>query len=351
MGSNLKYVKRLAVTGGAGFVGSNFLRRMVPAYPDYLFINIDCLTYAGNLANLDELKNYPNYRFEKLNIRDYSRLEECFVRYDINAIIHLAAESHVDRSILNPIDFVGTNIIGTANLLELARQYPGDFRFHHISTDEVYGSIEVPGLAGEWSPYHPTSPYAASKAAADHLVEAYHKTYNLDTVITICSNNYGPYQFPEKIIPLVIRNAIDGLEIPIYGDGRNTRDWIHVNDHCRAIERVFSDGRSGEKYNAGVGNGIENIDLVIMICHLLDKKLGGGPHAKLIKKVPDRPGHDRRYALDSSRIRNELNWAPEITFEKGLEDTIDWYLENNNWLRSCLSGEYMKYYERNYLNR
>lgn len=351
MGILPSYKKRIAVTGGAGFIGSNMLLYMVPRYTDYLFINIDCLTYAGNLSNLKTIKDSPNYRFEKINICDYEKLEKCFSKYDINSIIHFAAESHVDQSIMDPTNFINTNILGTFNLLELVRKYSkktGDFRFHHISTDEVFGSLGDKGYFTEKSPYKPNSPYSASKASGDMLSKAYYKTYGLDVLITNCSNNYGPYQFPEKLIPLMINNARQGISLPVYGDGKNIRDWLYVEDHCRALELVFNKGESGDVYNIGGHNEIENIDLVRNICKIMDSSLGGEPREKLIEFVNDRPGHDRRYAIDASFIEEKLGWKPSVTFEEGLKKTVHWYLENDEWLKNCLNGSYQKYYENNY---
>jgi dTDP-glucose 4,6-dehydratase len=349
-----KFSRHIIVTGGAGFIGSNLLLYLVPKYPDYLFVNLDCLTYAGNLANLKSIENRSNYRFEKINITDFEELKRCFEKYQPDGIIHLAAESHVDRSISGPADFVYTNFIGTFNLLELARQSLAsgrNFRFHHISTDEVFGSLGKDGHFTEQTPYRPNSPYSAAKAGSDHLVRAYHKTYGMDTVTTNCSNNYGPYQFPEKLIPLMIRNARLGLPMPVYGDGGNIRDWLYVEDHCRAIDLVFHEGKAGETYNIGGHNEIENIRLVRLICEILDERLGGEPKEKLITYVKDRPGHDRRYAIDASYIEKSLGWKPIYSFEKGIALTVDWYLDNNDWLENCISGEYQKYYDKNYSNR
>jgi dTDP-glucose 4,6-dehydratase len=355
--SSGQFKKQIVVTGGAGFIGSNFLLYMVPRHPDYLFINIDCLTYAGNLMNLKAIEGSPNYCFEKIDICDYERLRDCFNKYDISGIIHLAAESHVDRSIIGPSAFIKTNIFGTFNLLELARnrwEEKKEVRFLYVSTDEVYGSLGTTGAFTESSPHNPNSPYSASKAAGDHLVRAYHKTYGLDTVTTNCSNNYGPYQFPEKLIPLMIRNARTGIPLPVYGDGKNIRDWLYVEDHCRALELVFRRGRSGETYNIGGHNEIENIRVVESICRILDElagKTGKDSTSKLITFVRDRPGHDRRYAIDSSYIAAQLGWKRIFTFEEGLRKTIQWYLENDKWLNSCITGEYLKYYNSMYSNQ
>lgn len=351
--TNEKFTRRIAVTGGAGFIGSNLLLRLVPKYPGYLFVNVDCLTYAGNLTNLVSIENAPNYAFAKVNICDFESLRELFERYQLNCLIHLAAESHVDRSISGPAEFITTNIIGTFNLLELAREASKrePFRFHHVSTDEVYGSLGDHGFFNEESPFRPNSPYSASKASADHLVRAYHKTYGLDVVTTNCSNNYGPYQFPEKLIPLMIRNAVAGLPLPVYGDGGNVRDWLYVEDHCIALDLVFHKGITGKTYAIGGHNEISNLSLVQLLCRIIDESLGGGPRESLITFVTDRPGHDRRYAIDASRIKNELGWTPSCTFEDGLRRTVRWYLEHAEWLENCISGEYLQYYERMYHDR
>ena len=350
----MTFERHIAVTGGAGFIGSNLLLYLVPRYPRYRFVNIDCLTYAGNLSNLESIRESPNYEFERVDIRDYRALERVFDRWTVDSVIHLAAESHVDRSITGPSAFIETNILGTFNLLELARRRTADgvpFRFHHVSTDEVYGSLGAEGKFDEETPYRPNSPYSASKASADHLVRAYHRTYGLNVVTTNCSNNYGPYQFPEKLIPLMIRNAVAGMKLPVYGDGRHVRDWLYVQDHCEALDLVFHRGEPGRTYNIGGDNEIENIELVRMICRLLDEMLGGGPREELITFVKDRPGHDRRYAIDATRIREELGWRPRHTFAEGLRATVRWYLDNEEWLQRCVSGEYQKYYEQMYADR
>jgi dTDP-glucose 4,6-dehydratase len=349
-----EFKRHMVVTGGAGFIGSNLLLHLVAKYPEYLFINVDCLTYAGNLANLKSVERAKNYRFEKLDICDFEGLKGCFEKYAVDGVIHLAAESHVDRSITGPAAFVASNINGTFNLLELARathERGEAFRFHQVSTDEVFGSLGPTGYFTETSRYRPNSPYSASKAAADHLVRAYHKTYGLDVVTTNCSNNYGPYQFPEKLIPLMIRNATTGKDLPVYGDGKQVRDWLYVEDHCEALDLVFHKGKVGETYNIGGHNEIENIEIVRILCQTLDEIQGGGPREELIKYVKDRPGHDRRYAIDPSFIRDELGWEPKHTFDQGLRRTIEWYLDNNEWLEGCLSGEYLKYYDMMYSNR
>ncbi len=351
---NGTFEKRILVTGGCGFIGSNLLLQLVPKYSNYLFVNLDCLTYAGNLASLKEIENSPNYRFEKIDIRDFESLDKCFKDHDINGVIHLAAESHVDRSITGPAEFISTNINGTFNLLELARRRAAEgvaMRFHHVSTDEVFGSLGATGFFTESTPYSPNSPYSASKASGDHLVRAYNKTYGLDAVTTNCSNNYGPYQFPEKLIPLMIRNAQLGEKLPVYGDGKNVRDWLYVEDHCTALDLIFHRGESGQTYNIGGHNEIENIEIVRQICRILDNRLGGEPRERLISFVKDRPGHDRRYAIDAEFIKKELGWQPAVTFEQGIRKTVDWYVDNADWVEQCVSGEYLKYYEKMYTNR
>jgi dTDP-glucose 4,6-dehydratase len=347
------FKRRILITGGAGFIGSSLLRFLVPKYPDYLFVNIDCLTYAGNLGNLASISNSANYLLEKVSIVDEAELKRCFDNYLPDGLIHLAAETHVDRSIESPSGFVATNVTGTYNLLERSRQSANTrpFRFHHISTDEVFGSLPDGCCATEESPYRPNSPYAASKAASDHLVRAFHVTYGLDTVTSHSSNNYGPYQYPEKLIPLIIRNGLERLPLPIYGDGRYCRDWLYVEDHCTAIDTLFHDAPTGSVYNVSAGAQIENIDLVRSICAIMDSRLGGEPREKLIRFVQDRPGHDRRYALDSGKIQSELGWRPQTPTEAGLSNTVDWYLANHEWLKSCLSGEYLQYYDRMYRGR
>jgi len=351
MGSPDKFKKRVGVTGGAGFIGSNLLLHLVPEYPEYLFINLDCLTYAGNLSNLAAIENSPNYVFEKVDIRQSHQLRQCFMKYAVDSVIHLAAESHVDRSIHGPADFIQTNIIGTFNLLELAREKIPHFRFLHVSTDEVFGSLEDNSCSTESTPYNPNSPYSASKAAADHLVRAYHQTYGLDTVTANSSNNFGPYQFPEKIIPLTIINARNKSFIPIYGDGENVRDWLYVKDHCRALDLAFHYGRPGQTYNIGASNQLRNIDVVERICGIMDSILGDGPYRKLIKFVKDRPGHDRRYAVDASRLETQLHWKPQFAFDDALRSTVEWYLDNWPWVENCTTGDYRKYYSQNYENR
>ncbi|MCP4704504.1 MAG: dTDP-glucose 4,6-dehydratase [candidate division Zixibacteria bacterium] len=349
-----KYQKRIAVTGGAGFIGTNLLMYMVPKYQQYLFVNIDCLTYAGNLLSLKSIENDPNYRFEKINICDYDSLENCFDKYQITDIIHLAAETHVDQSISNPAGFVATNICGTFNLLEIARirsEKKRSFRFHNVSTDEVFGSLNDTGSFTEKSPYRPNSPYSATKAGADYLIRAYNKTYGLNSVVTNSSNSFGPYQFPEKLIPLVIKNAISKKPIPVYGDGSNIRDWLYVKDNCRAIDMVFHEGETGLTYNIGGRNEIKNIELIKKICRIIDKIQGDGPHEELIEFVKDRPGHDKRYAIDPGFIETELGWKAKYGFDNALEKTVLWYLNNLEWMESCISGHYLKYYEETYTNR
>ena len=356
----VEYKQRIIITGGAGFIGSNLLLYLVPKYSDTLFINIDCLTYAGNLSNLKAIESADNYVFERINICDYTALEDCFNRHQPTGLIHLAAESHVDRSITGPTAFIETNIIGTFNLLELSRRIMEKrradvpFRFHHVSTDEVYGSLGPAGYFREESPYDPSSPYSASKAASDHFVKAYFRTYGLPTLITNCSNNYGPYQFPEKLIPLMILNIIEEKPLPVYGDGKNVRDWLYVIDHCDAIFSVLEKGLPGETYNIGGGAERENIRIVHMLCDLMDRRLkrsGKASSRRLIQFVTDRPGHDRRYAIDATKIRKELGWVPGHRFEAALEETVDWYLAHPQWVDSVRSGEYRRWIETNYNKR
>lgn len=345
------------ITGGAGFIGSHVVRLFVTKYPDYRIVNLDALTYAGNLENLRDIENSSNYIFRKANILNTGELEEVFSMYPPVSIIHLAAESHVDRSILSPLDFVYTNVIGTVNLLNAAKKcWAGNYegkRFHHVSTDEVFGALGSTGFFTEATKYDPHSPYSASKASSDHFVRAYHDTYGLPVVITNCSNNYGPNHFPEKLIPLFINNIIHKKALPVYGDGLYTRDWLYVKDHAVAIDTVLHRGKTGDTYAVGGFNEWKNIDLVKLLCRLMDEKLGRGKgeSEQLITYVKDRPGHDRRYAIDATKISSELGWKPSVTFEEGLSLTIDWYLENTEWLKHVTSGEYKMYYSGMYEKR
>lgn len=349
--------KHILITGGAGFIGSHVVRLFVNKYPEYTIINLDALTYAGNLENLKDIEDKPNYRFVKADILDKAALEKVFGTHHVSDIIHLAAESHVDRSIVSPLDFVYTNIIGTVNLLNTARDFWKDdyakHVFYHISTDEVYGSLGESGFFTETTPYSPNSPYSASKASSDHFVRAYGETYHIRTMVSNCSNNYGPNHFPEKLIPLFINNIIHQKPLPVYGDGLFTRDWLYVKDHASAIDLVFHKGVAGETYNIGGFNEWKNIDLVKLLCRLMDEKLGreAGESEKLVTYVKDRPGHDRRYAIDASKINKELGWEPSVSFEQGLSETIDWYLANTEWLQHVTSGAYQSYYDSMYENR
>jgi len=346
--------KIILITGGAGFIGSHVVREFVAKYPHYQVINLDALTYAGNLENLKDIEDKPNYTFVKADITDAISIMDIFHQYQPDGVIHLAAESHVDRSITNPTAFVMTNVIGTVNLLNAAKEiWKGDYegkRFHHVSTDEVFGTLGDAGLFTEETKYDPHSPYSASKASSDHFVRAYHDTYRLPVVLTNCSNNYGPHHFPEKLIPLCIHNILHNKPLPIYGDGKYTRDWLFVIDHAKAIDLVFHNGRNGESYNVGGFNEWQNIDLVKELCGQMDEKLGRptGTSEQLITFVTDRPGHDLRYAIDASKINKELGYRPSVTFEQGLSQTIDWFLSNQGWLDNVTSGDYQKYYEKQY---
>ncbi|KEQ30458.1 dTDP-glucose 4,6-dehydratase [Pedobacter antarcticus 4BY] len=350
-------MKKILITGGAGFIGSHVVRRFVNLYPDYHILNLDKLTYAGNLANLTDIEQKPNYQFIKADITDAEAINALFAKENFDAVIHLAAESHVDRSIIDPSAFVMTNVIGTVNLLNAAREYwKGDYdskRFYHVSTDEVYGALGESGMFIETTAYDPHSPYSASKAASDHFVRAYHDTYGLNVVISNCSNNYGSHHFPEKLIPLAINNIKNNRPVPVYGKGENIRDWLWVEDHARAIDVIFHQATTGETYNIGGHNEWKNIDLIHLLCKIMDEKLGREPgeSAKLITFVTDRAGHDLRYAIDSTKLQEKLDWVPSLQFEEGLERTVDWYLENEEWLKDVTSGNYQKYYEGQYHSR
>lgn len=349
--------RTILITGGAGFIGSHVVRRFVSNYPDYQIINADKLTYAGNLENLSDIDKSPNYKFEKVDITDKQKITDLFKKYQFDGVIHLAAESHVDRSITGPDEFIMTNIVGTLNLLNAAlgtwKDSGGKMVFYHISTDEVYGSLGSSGYFTEDTAYDPRSPYSASKASSDHIVRAYFHTFGLPAVISNCSNNYGPNQFPEKLIPLAINNIKNNRPIPVYGKGENIRDWLYVEDHASAIDSIFHSGRIGETYNIGGNNEWKNIDLIKLLCSIMDRKLGREPGSseKLITYVKDRPGHDQRYAIDSSKLQNELGWSPIPEFSTGLEKTVDWYLSNTRWLDSVLSGDYNNYYDMMYSGR
>lgn len=350
-------MKSILITGGAGFIGSHVVRLFVNKYPEYQIINLDALTYAGNLENLRDIENKPNYTFVKADITDVTAIKAVFSKYKIDGVIHLAAESHVDRSIADPLAFIQTNIVGTVTLLNAVREaWNNDFNgklFYHISTDEVYGSLGSTGFFTEETSYDPRSPYSSSKASSDHLVRAYYHTYKLPVLITNCSNNYGPNQFPEKLIPLAIHNIKNKKPVPVYGKGENIRDWLFVVDHARAIDVVFHQGTVGETYNIGGHNEWKNIDLILLLCKIMDKKLNrsAGESEKLITFVKDRAGHDLRYAIDSSKIQKDLGWKPSLQFEEGLEKTVDWYLENESWLNNIITGEYEKYYINQYEKR
>ena len=341
------------ITGGAGFIGSHVIRLLVNKYPNRNYYNIDSLTYAGNLENLKDVESKANYHFIHCDINDAAAINKLFEKHQFDCVVHLAAESHVDRSITDPLAFVKTNIIGTVNLLNAAKETwkntDGKI-FYHISTDEVYGTLGATGLFTETTPYSPNSPYSASKASSDHFVRAYGETYGLPFVISNCSNNYGPNQFPEKLIPLFINNIINQKSLPVYGDGNYTRDWLYVLDHAIAIDLILSKGKLGQTYNIGGFNEWKNIDLVQLLCQQMDQKLGRsvGTSSKLITFVKDRPGHDLRYAIDANKLKNELGWRPSVNFEQGLAATIDWYLSNETWLNNVTSGAYQEYYENHY---
>lgn len=350
-------MKKILITGGAGFIGSHVVRLFVTKYPEYHVYNLDKLTYAGNLENLKDIEHMPNYTFVKGDITDAEFLQQLFQKEQFDAVVHLAAESHVDRSITSPMDFIYTNIVGTANLLNAARGiWAHDYdahRFYHISTDEVYGALGATGAFTETTPYSPHSPYSASKASSDHLVRAYHDTFGMNTVISNCSNNYGPNQFPEKLIPLFINNILHNKSLPVYGTGMNVRDWLYVEDHAKAIDTIFHKGRSGETYNIGGNNEWTNIDLIKKLIEIMDEELGrpAGTSLSLITYVKDRAGHDLRYAIDASKLKRELGWGPSIKFTEGFRLTVKWYLNNEAWLQNVTSGNYQKYYEQMYANR
>jgi dTDP-glucose 4,6-dehydratase len=356
--TNLIMKKTILITGGAGFIGSHVVRLFVTKYPDYQILNLDALTYAGNLENLKDIADKPNYKFIKGDITDGEFISNLFSTYQIDGVIHLAAESHVDRSITDPFAFIRTNVFGTCNLLNAAKEaWKGSMegkRFYHVSTDEVYGALEFDGtFFTETTKYDPHSPYSASKASSDHFVRSYHDTYGLPVVISNCSNNYGANHFPEKLIPLSINNIKNNRPIPIYGKGENVRDWLYVNDHARAIDIIFHTGKNGDTYNIGGNNEWSNIDLIHALCKIMDAKLGReeGESAKLITFVKDRAGHDLRYAIDSSKLQRELGWKPSLQFEEGLDRTVDWYLENQEWMDNIINGDYQKYYETQYSER
>ena len=351
------FKRNILVTGGAGFIGSHVVRLLVRKYPEYRIVNLDALTYAGNLENLKDIEDCPNYVFVKEDICDHEAVSKIFAKYEIDGVIHLAAESHVDRSIADPFIFAKTNVIGTLTLLHVARAYWTDskeYRFYHVSTDEVYGALKMDGtFFTEDTRYDPHSPYSASKASSDHFVRAFHDTYGLPTVISNCSNNYGPYQFPEKLIPLFINNIRKGKPLPVYGKGENIRDWLYVEDHARAIDLIFHEGRDGETYNIGGFNEWKNIDLIKVMIDTADRLLGNPPGHSLglITYVKDRAGHDLRYAIDSRKLHEELGWEPSLQFEEGIEKTIRWYLDNQEWMDRITGGEYSEYYEKMYKNR
>jgi dTDP-glucose 4,6-dehydratase len=350
----MSYLRKIMITGGAGFIGSHVVRLFVKKYPDCLIVNTDALTYAGNLENLKDVEHLPNYKFEKADITDEKRIDELFQQYAFDAVIHLAAESHVDRSIMDPLSFVKTNVLGTAILLNTCKNaWKGNYAnklFYHVSTDEVYGTLGETGFFTEETPYDPHSPYSASKAASDHFVMAYFDTYGLPIVMSNCSNNYGSHHFPEKLIPLMINNIKNRKPLPVYGKGENVRDWLYVEDHARAIDVIFHKGKLGESYNVGGFNEWKNIDLVHLLCKIMDQKLGrkDGDSASLIQYVTDRPGHDLRYAIDATKLKNELGWEPSLQFEEGLNKTVDWYLQNEEWITHVTSGNYQNYYQEQY---
>jgi dTDP-glucose 4,6-dehydratase len=349
-------MKKILVTGGAGFIGSHVVRLFANKYPDYKIVNLDSLTYAGNLENLKDVERLPNYSFVKGDITDEAFIDQLFSNENFDAVIHLAAESHVDRSIMDPLSFVKTNILGTAVLLNAARKYWKSFDgklFYHVSTDEVYGSLGETGFFTEQTPYDPHSPYSASKASSDHLVKAYFDTYQLPVVISNCSNNYGSHQFPEKLLPLMINNIVHSKPLPVYGKGDNVRDWLWVEDHARAIDVIFHKGKLGETYNIGGFNEWKNIDIVHLLCRIMDKKMNrsAGETAKLITFVKDSAGHDKRYAIDATKLNKELGWKPSLQFEEGLDKTIDWYLANGEWINNVTSGAYKEYYNDQYVSR
>lgn len=350
-----QFKRNILITGGAGFIGSNLVRLFVNRYPEYRIVNLDVLTYAGNLENLKDVEDRPNYVFVKADICDYERMAQIFAEYDIDGVIHLAAESHVDRSIKDPFTFARTNVMGTLSLLQAAKEQWKEegraYRFYHVSTDEVYGALQMDGtFFTEKTKYDPHSPYSASKASSDHFVRAFHDTYGLPTVISNCSNNYGPYQFPEKLIPLFINNIRHGRPLPVYGKGENVRDWLYVEDHARAIDVIFHNGKDGDTYNIGGFNEWKNIDLIKVMISVVDRLLGNpeGHSLGLITYVKDRAGHDLRYAIDSTKLHEELGWEPSLQFEEGIEKTVKWYLDHQEWMDRVTSGDYMAYYENMY---
>ncbi len=349
----MKMKKKILITGGAGFIGSHVVRLFTTQYPNYHIFNLDKLTYAGNLENLKDVESLENYKFIKGDIVDSDLISALFEKYDFDGVIHLAAESHVDRSITNPMDFIMTNVVGTVNLLNAAKNTWGNNKnklFYHVSTDEVYGSLGNTGYFLEDTPYDPKSPYSSSKASSDHFVRAYGNTFSLPFVISNCSNNYGPNQFPEKLLPLFINNIIENRKLPVYGDGKFTRDWLYVIDHANAIDKIFHNGKIGDTYNIGGFNEWKNIDLIELLCEKMDIALNrkNGTSKKLITFIKDRPGHDKRYAIDASKIKNELSWEPTLQFNEGLSKTINWYLNNKSWINNVTTGEYQKYYKKQY---